>query len=729
MMFLIKLRRTLQYNKICNNLYLVVIGIILLLLTIFRFNYLYLVLTIIYFILLIIINKSILIILIIISILMSVNIIIRNINYNKVSYGNITLKADIINIEKKDSNYKVTIKGNNLKYICYIEEKLSIGDEIVVSGNLYKGDKNHSDHLFDYGLYLKENNIKGLIEVDSIRIIKNKFTIFKLYDICDKYYSNSYKKESSGYLKALLIGNKNDLDRPLQDSISMIGVGHLFVISGLHMNILSMIVSKILKTIRIKEKYHFYIITPFFALYFILTCGMISILRVLLVYVLSHINKNKNFNLSTLDIYMLSILIILLINPYYITNYAFVLTYLISSSLVFINPLIRRKGFIGNLINNILISINSILITLPVIININPTLNLLSIIYNLIYIPFVSYILLPLSIIVTILPFTGFIYEFIVSNFSIITKILSRINICKITFNTVSLIIPIIYYLLYLVLIKSLISKNKKIIKITLVVFVSFLFCWNNIIIINDYDEVIFLDLPEGEATLIKKAYNKANILIDTGENSGDDLELYLKKRGIKRLDYIFITHSDSDHNGKLGMLVNNFKVKNVVINKYDKISKKILEENKYKNNLYMVKRKDKFKIKDIYIEILLPDKDTNDSNNNSLVIYMKAFNSTFLFTGDIEEKQEELLYYLEKEIKVDFLKIPHHGSITSSSKYLLNCVKYDYAICMSGYKNTFGFPNNFVISRYNKEKLYLTKEKNTIIFKKHWYNKILKCS
>ena len=45
----------------------------------------------------------------------------------------------------------------------------------------------------------------------------------------------------------------------------------------------------------------------------------------------------------------------------------------------------------------------------------------------------------------------------------------------------------------------------------------------------------------------------------------------------------------------------------------------------------------------------------------------MKAFNSTFLLTGDIEEKQEELLYYLEKEIKVDFLKIPHHGSITSS--------------------------------------------------------------
>ena len=199
---------------------------------------------------------------------------------------------------------------------------------------------------------------------------------------------------------------------------------------------------------------------------------------------------------------------------------------------------------------------------------------------------------------------------------------------------------------------------------------------------------------------------------------------MYLKKRGIKRLDYIFITHSDSDHNGKLAMLLDNFNVKCVVINKYDLVTKKMLSEKNYKNKLLMVNRNDTLEIGDIKIQILLPDKNTNDSNNNSLVMLIYAFNSSFLFTGDIEQKQEELLSRLEKEIIVDFLKIPHHGSLTSSSKYLLNTVKYRYAVCMSGYKNTFGFPNKNIVSRYDKDKLFLTKERNTIVFKKHWYSK-----
>ena len=61
------------------------------------------------------------------------------------------------------------------------------------------------------------------------------------------------------------------------------------------------------------------------------------------------------------------------------------------------------------------------------------------------------------------------------------------------------------------------IYKNKKLIKIFLSIFIFLLFIWNNIIIFNDFDEVVFLDLPQGEATLIKKAFNRCNILIDTG--------------------------------------------------------------------------------------------------------------------------------------------------------------------------------------------------------------------
>ena len=285
MMFLIKLRRTLQYNNILGNIYILVIGIVLLLLTVLRFCVLYLILTIFIYIFVLFKNKVLFVMIIIISLLISSNLIIRKVNYNKIKYGDIAIKGVIIKIKKNTSNYKITLKSENLEYIFYTEDKYKIGDEIVIKGVLNKGDINHSEYLFNYKKYLEENNIKGTIDEISITLIKNKFTVFKLYDICDKYYDTKFNKESVGYLKALLIGNKNELSDELTSNISKIGIGHLFVISGLHMNVLSMIVSKCLKLIKIKESYHFYIITVFFEFYYILTCGMVSILRVFLVYV------------------------------------------------------------------------------------------------------------------------------------------------------------------------------------------------------------------------------------------------------------------------------------------------------------------------------------------------------------------------------------------------------------------------------------------------------------
>ena len=67
------------------------------------------------------------------------------------------------------------------------------------------------------------------------------------------------------------------------------------------------------------------------------------------------------------------------------------------------------------------------------------------------------------------------------------------------------------------------------------------------------------------------------------------------------------------------------------------------------------------------------------------------VFNTKILFLGDIEKEKEEELIKLEKHISVDIIKVPHHGSKTSSSNILLSNVEYKFAICMSGYKNTFG--------------------------------------
>ena len=96
--------------------------------------------------------------------------------------------------------------------------------------------------------------------------------------------------------------------------------------------------------------------------------------------------------------------------------------------------------------------------------------------------------------------------------------------------------------------------------------------------------------------------------------------------------------------------------------------------------------------------------------------------NTSFLFTGDIERVGEDKLIDLEKEIKIDVLKIAHHGSNTSTHQNWLNKVKFQIGVAMTGDKNTFGFPNKFTVERLKKCEVYYTSECDTIIFlRKIW--------
>ena len=96
------------------------------------------------------------------------------------------------------------------------------------------------------------------------------------------------------------------------------------------------------------------------------------------------------------------------------------------------------------------------------------------------------------------------------------------------------------------------------------------LFIWTNYGVLNIYDQIVFFDLPNGESTLIRKAFNQYNILIDTGDVTEEDnnsIVQYLHKQGIKKLDYVIITHSDSDHIGGLEIIMKQIKVKNIITN------------------------------------------------------------------------------------------------------------------------------------------------------------------
>lgn len=724
-----RLRRLLQFNNLNGNFHLICLGIVLILIVILRFSWLMLGVCILYLGYLLVKSVKYMIMVIVITSFLGVNLIIRNVNYQKIDYENINLQGVVTSVKEKTKSNQVIVRSNKLKYIFYDDKKtLKIGDYIEVSGNLTQGDTNHIPLLFNYQRYLKENNIKGIIKDITYEKIKTSVTIYTIHQKVLNYFNFHFKGQTRGFLKALLIGNKTSLGEELIEEISSVGIGHLFVISGLHMNVLQKIVEKLLKYLKVPSKFHITIIIVFFLLYFMITLYLVSILRVLLIYVLSKINKKASLNLTTLDIYTISITMILIVNPYYLMNYSFILTFIISTSLVVISPLLKYKKIKGFILNNLIMSINSILVTIPIIVHINPSINTLSIIYNLFYIPFVTYILLPFSLIVTIFNFLSPVYELIVTVFSKVTSFLSVVKIGELRLSTSSEIFPIIFYSLFLIIVILFLSNSKIKKKIVAgLTMASLIFIWSNSANLNLNDQIYFLDLPVGDSTLIVKAFNSANILIDTGENINNDLDLFLKKKGIKRLDFVIISHSDSDHNGRLHALIKDFKIKNIVISSYDTITEKICQDALYNGNIIKVKKGSSITYKNINFQVLSPSKKHTSPNNDSIVMKVNIFDKTILMTGDMEKEIENELLKEYKEIVVDIYKVPHHGSYTSSTTDFLNKLNYEYAVCMNGYRNTFGFPNNKVVTRYDQSKLLVTKDYTTIIFQKKWYQKQIK--
>lgn len=211
--------------------------------------------------------------------------------------------------------------------------------------------------------------------------------------------------------------------------------------------------------------------------------------------------------------------------------------------------------------------------------------------------------------------------------------------------------------------------------------------------------------------------------MIDGGEPEQNILIPYLLARKIKTIDYLIISHFDSDHVGGLLEVMENLKVKNVIISKQKEISenfktfKQIVKKKKI-NVIYISgKSKNIQKIpieKNLYFDFLWPNSEKlileNPLNNNSIVCKLIYNNFSMLFTGDIEEIAEKQILQEYKNnleiLKSTILKVAHHGSNTSSIKDFINAVQPKIALIGVGKNNKFGHPNDEVISEFESQKV-----------------------
>ena len=599
-----------------------------------------------------------------------------------------------------------------VNYYQELPEEIKLGDKLQISGNLLIPSKNTIPNQFNYKEYLYYNGINYIVVADSISKIENntKIIYYLKEKVNQRILSISYANE---YIKTFILGDTTSLDDSVINSFRQNGISHLFSISGMHISLFAAIILSFLKRISYNNFYNYSVVIAFLSFYAILIGSSPSVIRSLIMYILFSLNKLFNLKIKKIDLMCLVLIIILLINPYYLYNISFQYSYIISFSLVLYSYKISKVK--NKIMKSLYTSLISFLVSFPICIYNFYQANVFSIILNIFLIPYVSIIIFPLSLICFIIPKLSIILHFFISILESISLFISKYSIGIICFSKPNIYLIIIYYILIIMFLHN--YKN-------IYLFV-LLFIHKTFIYFDPTIKVSYLDVGQGDSIFIKYPYNKSNILIDTGGLLNSNYSVisnktipYLKSIGIYKINYLILSHGDYDHMGEAINLINSFKVDKVIFNcgTHNNLEKKLIN--------VLDKKKIKYYscIKELSIDnnklYFLQTKEYDNENDNSNVIYTEFNNYKFLFMGDagIDKEKDILKKYNLKDI--DFLKVGHHGSATSSSEEFIHSTNPKYSLISVGKNNRYGHPKETILNTLKNSKIYRTDLDGSIIFK-----------
>jgi competence protein ComEC len=207
------------------------------------------------------------------------------------------------------------------------------------------------------------------------------------------------------------------------------------------------------------------------------------------------------------------------------------------------------------------------------------------------------------------------------------------------------------------------------------------------------------LDVGEGLAAVVRTG--KHVLVYDTGPRFNDSFDTgaavvlpYLRQMGIRRIDRLVITHGDNDHIGGMRSLLAGIPVDQVLTSIPERIGG--IPAHKCVSGQH-------WHWDGVDFEVLHPPSGEKfRGNDRSCVLYIAGAGGTILLTGDIERRSER---YMVRQsggrLPADILVVPHHGSLTSSTEDFVGAVHPKYALFPVGYRNRFGFPKAAVLVRY----------------------------
>ncbi len=536
--------------------------------------------------------------------------------------------------ERIEEENKLTSKDNKIstKLLLYIKKnsnsinQLNYGDKVEITGIYEKPEAARNEGGFDYSIYLKEKEISGIITAKSVKVIENN-KIGLIQKCSHDLKKNLIEKirevlpeKASSLCIGLILGDKSYISEEVQDSFRQSNLSHMLAISGAHVSYILLGITNLFQFLKVHKRWGNVLVILFLVFFMMLVGFTPSVTRACIMCILT---LASNIFFTKPNVYTslaISSIIILLINPYYLLDIGFQLSFGGTIGIILLmNRKLEKKNIESedkkNITNKVIeenkewkskilskifsyikpiaqVSISANLIILPIMVYHFNTISLTFIISNLLASPILAVSLIGSMIFIFLLlvfkplaVLISFILSPILELLTFIAKITGKLPFSQILIPTPNMWQILLYYL-FLILYKSKnqISelKNKfsnkskikpiitfiKLKKIILILVIFLILAPYFIKFPMSNLSLKFIDVGQGDSTLIETPSRKT-ILIDGGGSEVGSFDVgektllpFLLDNNIMQIDYMLFSHLDTDHCGRATYIVRKNKSK-----------------------------------------------------------------------------------------------------------------------------------------------------------------------
>ncbi len=677
---------------------------------------------------------------------------------NKYAQKNFTVTGKVVSNVECNDKISFTVSAEkiggeevkNVKIKCSIKNLDTIpkyGDLVTVNGYIYEPyDKNNFGE-FDYRQYLFARKIYlSMSSKEPVKTEGSKISYLNPVDIASiirerttKRMDEKFSDDTLGLVKAMITGDKSSVSDTLDLTLKRAGLSHVASVSGLHISMFLSFVM-LLSYFFIGNTKRGRVIYIISILFFILFTGASpSVVRAGIMCILcqgAQLVIRRNDSITSLSI---AVILILLFSPGYLFDIGFILSVSATLGIILLAGNItgrfdRKKRF---LIETVAVTFSAQLFSFPPLVSAFNCFSAVSIVSNVavsLIIPvcmIFGYLFCIFSYIPYLCDVSAFLTKAVFNILICIAKAFSGIPFSLVRVGEKDVFFITAFYALCLFLYLIIAKKENFYKMLALAVAVSSI-CTGMMVhaLEKDCMYIEFINVSHGDSALIRTPDNKS-ILIDAGGSydydTGKTVMDYLTYRGIKKVDYAFVSHYHQDHAQGLFTLISENMVKNLIIPKNvsadNQLKEKLLNLCKEKGTkVFYFQRGNMLHLKSgVNLRMIAPELSRasfSDTNETSMVLRLDYGDVSAIFTGDIEQDAENRLCRIAENLKCDILKVAHHGSKTSSGIEFLKEAQPRYAVVSS--EKTVEELDEEVVKNFSfvHSKMYSTAQSGTVVFK-----------